>query len=312
MGAKIVVVGSINVDLVIHSDRLPLPGETLKGGPFRMISGGKGANQAVAAARQGVPTALVGCVGDDSFGQQQSQHLAGEKIDIHHISEVENESTGVALIVVEPDGENRIILAPAANDALTPEMIASARDTIIDADILICQLETPLATVGKAMEIAKAHQTTTILNPAPAMPLDSELLRFVDYLVPNETEAERLSGVAVTDVETAKQAAAALAKVCPGVILITMGETGVLSCTGGRMEFTPAVRVKAVDTTAAGDTFIGTLAAFLIQKDPLDAAVRKAMSAAAISVTQVGAQTSIPRREAVLAFYKTLNQSRDR
>ena len=310
MSSKITVVGSINVDLVIHSDRLPLPGETIRGSRFQVIAGGKGANQAVAAARQGVSTSFVGCVGDDKFGSDQKKNLANDKIDVQCISEIKDESTGVAVIVVEPNGDNRIILSPAANDRLTPDKIEKTQAVIAGADILICQLETPLPAIRKALEIAKASQTTTILNPAPAVPLDASMLRLVDYLIPNENEAALLSGVEVTDIESAKKAAVALGRICPGVILITMGEHGVLTAAGGRMDFARAVRVKAIDTTAAGDTFIGTLAAFLVNADPLETAVKKAMSAAAISVTKVGAQTSIPNRETFENFYS--NPSRER
>ncbi len=303
MNPKITVVGSINVDLVINSDRIPLPGETIKGGNFQVISGGKGANQAVAVSRQQIPTSFIGCVGDDDFGIGQKANLKNEKINTSYISKIDNESTGVAIIVVEPDGNNRIILSPGANDKLTPDIIETAQDAIAKADILICQLEIPLETVKKALEIAKANNTITILNPAPAIFLDSSILGLVDYLIPNETEAAVLSNVNVVDRKSAERAAKELSRICPGTIIITMGEQGVLTIDNGNMKFAAAVPVKAKDTTAAGDTFIGTLAAFLFQGDALEIAVKKAMSAAAISVTKFGAQTSIPDKQEFERYY---------
>ncbi len=303
MDSIITVVGSINVDLVINSDRIPLPGETIKGRGFQVISGGKGANQAVAAARQGIATSFIGCIGDDDFGQSQKENLKEENINIKYLSKVDNESTGVAVIVVETSGDNRIILSPGANDRLTPELVEAAEDAISRSKILICQLETPLPAVKKALEIARANGTITVLNPAPAASLDSSILNLVDYLIPNETEASLLSGVQVVDVESAKEAAKVLATKCLGTIIITMGEHGVLTAANGKMEFTRTFPVKAKDTTAAGDTFIGTLTSFLTEADVLETAVTKAMCAAAISVTKVGAQTSIPDRKDFQQFY---------
>lgn len=309
MDSIITVVGSINVDLVINTDRIPLPGETIKGSGFQVISGGKGANQAVAAARQGTATSFIGCIGDDDFGESQKENLREENIKINYLSKVDNESTGVAVIVVETSGDNRIILSPGANDRLTPELVEAAEDAIRESKILICQLETPLPAVKKALEIAQKNGTITVLNPAPAVPLDSSILSLVDYLIPNETEAAILSGVQVVDVESAKEAAKVLAAKCSGTIIITMGEHGVLTATDDKMEYTEAFPVKAIDTTAAGDTFIGTLASFISEADDLETAVRKAMCAAAISVTKIGAQTSIPNRKGFQEFY--LQHKRD-
>ncbi len=303
MNSKIVVVGSINVDLVIHSDRIPNSGETIRGNGFQVIPGGKGANQAVAAARQNIATSFIGCVGDDDFGEARKQNLKDEKITVDFVSKIKNESTGVAMIIVEPNGNNRIILSPAANDRLTQENIKSAQRIIAEADILICQLETPVESVKKALETAKSNNTATILNPAPAVPLDVSILSLVDYLIPNETEASLLSGIRVNDLESAEKSVRILKNVCPGTIMITMGEHGVLTAADGKMEFNQAFDVEALDTTAAGDTFIGTLAAFLIQKEPLKEAVKKAMAAAAIAVTRIGAQTSIPNQKEVEFFF---------
>jgi ribokinase len=300
---KITVVGSINVDLVINSDRMPLSGETIEGGGFQVISGGKGANQAVAVSRQGTATSFIGCTGDDDFGNSQKANLSDEKINTDLVSQVKGESTGVAVIIVEPDGNNRIILSPGANHKLTPDDIKDAEKKIAEADILICQLETPLETIKKALETAKANNTITILNPAPAVILDPTILSLVDYLIPNETEAEVLSGLKVKSIDDAKLAAKKISETCPGTIIITMGEAGVLTLADGKMDFAKAFPVKARDTTAAGDTFIGTLAAFLVQGNALGHAVEKAMAAAAISVTRVGAQTSIPDKNEFEAFY---------
>ncbi len=306
MKSKISVVGSINVDLVINSERIPVSGETIKGGKFQMVSGGKGANQAVAAARQGVSTSFIGCIGDDDFGVNQKLNLDNENIDTHHISRIKKESTGVAVIVVGSNGDNRIILSSGANDKLTPKLVEDAESTIAESDILICQLESPLLTIKKALETARKSGTLTILNPAPAVSLDSSILKLVDYLIPNETEASLLSGVKVVDLESAKKAAKVLSQKCSGTIMITMGEHGVLTLNHNQIKFTKALPVKTVDTTAAGDTFIGTLAAFLIHGDDLEIAVKKATLAAAMTVKKVGAQTSIPDKQEFEIFYKNI------
>lgn len=303
MGSKITVVGSINVDLVIKSERIPRAGETITGGAFQVISGGKGANQAVAVARQGVSTSFIGCIGDDNFGRQQRAALLKEHINLDYVSEIASESTGVAIIIIEPDGDNRIILSPGANARLTPAMIEGSEQAIADADILICQLETPVRAAQRALEIARRHGTTTILNPAPAIPLTSSILSLCDYLIPNETEAEALSGVAVSNPESAQKAAEIIGEHCPGTVMITLGEQGVLTRADGQVDFTEALSVKAIDTTAAGDTFIGSLAAFLASGDPLEIALKKAMYAAALSVTKKGAQTSIPGKHEFEDFY---------
>jgi len=300
----IVVIGSINMDLVLRVPRMPLPGETLAGGAFATIAGGKGANQAVAAARLGggqVPVAMVGCVGDDGFGVTLRAALQADGIDVSHVSTLAGAATGVASILVDASGQNSIVIAGGANDLLSPAHIDAARDLIAQASIVVLQLETPLATVRHAIALADSLGKPVLLNPAPAQQLPVELLAMVDYLVPNEIEAAMLASansargasVAGSDAAVAAAATQLLALGC-GRVLITLGADGVYAAGPDGCHHYPAERVRAVDTTAAGDTFIGGFVAALAGGAAEPDAIAYGQRAAAWSVTHVGAQTSIP------------------
>ncbi|WP_175837961.1 ribokinase [Burkholderia anthina] len=296
---RIAVVGSVNVDLVTHAPRLPVPGETLLGTTFQTVHGGKGANQAVAAARLGASVAMIGCVGDDAFGTRLHGALAAERIDVTHLHRIEGEATGVATITVDVHGANSIVVVPGANDRLDIARIDAARDAIAAAALMVCQLEVPIATVAHAIARAIAHRTPVLLNPAPAQPLFDTLLARIDYLVVNETEAESLTGIAVGDDASAVRAADALCAKGVGNVLVTLGARGVCwrgSAGSGRHD---ALAVVAVDTTAAGDTFVGGFATARAGGASMDDAIGFGQRAAAISVTRCGAQTSIPTREEV-------------
>jgi ribokinase len=302
MKPRITVVGSINMDLVFRTPRMPAVGETITGSEFRQVAGGKGANQAVAAARQGAEVRFVGAVGSDSFGHSAMRGLVGEGIDISAVSVPQGVPTGVAGIFVDADGSNSIVVTPGANDQLTVGHVDAAAESIVGAQFLICQLETPLPSVVRAIDLAHQNGVGVVFNPAPARLLGDELLARVDYLIVNETEAWQLSGVAVQDARSARQAAQVLRERGAGTVLLTMGEQGVCVVDEDGARELPAVKVEAVDTTAAGDTFVGTFTAALARGLDTDAAVGEAQHAAALTVTRVGAQTSIPTREETVAL----------
>lgn len=292
----IVVVGSVNTDMTVKVQRIPAPGETVIGGTFLMAQGGKGANQAVAAARAGGAVAFVGRVGDDVFGEQARENLRQDAIAIGHLATDPESSTGIALIFVDDTGENSIAVASGANAGVSVADVDAARDLIATAGVLLMQLEIPLPAVAAAVRIAAAHRVPIILNPAPARSLDAELLQHVGILTPNETEAERLTGIRVHDPDTAAAAARALLRCGIQRVSVTMGARGayVADETGGAM--VPAFAVAAVDATGAGDVFNGALAVALTEEMGLLDAVRFANAAAALSVTRRGAQPSAPRR----------------
>ena len=260
MKPRITVVGSVNMDLVFRTPRMPAVGETLLGHEFRQIPGGKGANQAVAAARQGADVSFIGAVGDDGFGDFSQQCLAKEGINIQHLARVAGIATGVAGILVEDNGSNSIVLAAGANATLNVDQIEAATSVIGAAQLLLCQLETPVDTVTRAIAIAHAQGVKVVLNPAPAQQLDSALLKQVDYLIVNETEASQLSGISVSSQASAQQASERLLELGVGTVLLTMGGDGALITQAGSSEFIPAIKVDVVDTTAAGDTFVGAFA----------------------------------------------------
>lgn len=298
----IVVVGSSNTDMVVQAERIPRPGETVLGGRFSMAAGGKGANQAVAAARAGGQVRFVARVGDDLFGQQAIEGFVRDGIDVTHVVRDPTEPSGVALICVAADGENSIAVASGANACLSVEDVRRAADTIRGAAMVVAQLETPLAAVREVADLAAAAGVPMILNPAPAQPLDAELLSRVTILTPNESEAELLTGVAVRDEASAEEAAQALRTSGVSTVLITLGPRGVFVATEEEQRLVPAFTVRAVDTTAAGDVFNGALAVGLAKQMPLPEAVRFACAAAALSVTRLGAQPSAPRRQEITNF----------
>ena len=302
MPANVVVIGSLNMDLVTRAPRLPRGGETLIGESFSTIPGGKGANQAVAAARLGAQVSMVGCVGSDAYGQQLRGALLAEGIDCQAVSVVDG-SSGVALIVVDDNSQNAIVIVAGANGELTPTVLERFDAVLQSADVIICQLEVPDATVGHALKRGRELGKTVILNPAPASrALPAEWYAYVDYLIPNESEAMVLSGLAVDSLETAEAAATQLIAGGAGKVIVTLGAQGLMFANGSSFEHFPAPRVKAVDTTAAGDTFVGGFAAALASgKDEVEA-IRFGQVAAALSVTRAGAQPSIPTLLEVQAF----------
>ncbi|WP_043302187.1 ribokinase [Pseudomonas sp. GM55] len=302
MPAKVVVIGSLNMDLVTRAPRLPKGGETLIGDSFATVSGGKGANQAVAAARLGAQVSMIGCVGNDAYGEALREALLVERIDCQAVSTVDG-SSGVALIVVDDSSQNAIVIVPGANGALTAEAIDRFDSVIQAADVLICQLEVPDASVGHALKRGRELGKTVILNPAPvSRPLPSDWYASIDYLIPNESEASALSGLSVDSLETAQAAASCLIALGAGKVIITLGAQGSLFTDGQRFEHFPAPAVKAVDTTAAGDTFVGGFAAALAAGKDEAQAIRFGQVAAALSVTRAGAQPSIPALSDVKAF----------
>ena len=298
----IVIIGSINMDLVLNVPRMPLPGETLSGGRFQTISGGKGANQAVACARlsdDSVKVAMVACLGDDAFGTELRTALRNDGIDDSHISTIEGEASGVASILVDASGQNSIVLAAGANDALSPAHIDAARSLIEQARIVVLQLETPLATVIHAIKLAHQLGKTVVLNPAPAQALPAALLAQVDYLIPNEIEAAMLAGLNAASLDNDAAIEAAVAKLRTDGsrnVLVTLGEKGVYAALSSGSVHFAAQPTKAVDTTAAGDTFIGGFVAALAEGRSEADAIAVGQRAAALSVARIGAQTSIPYR----------------
>jgi len=302
MAKRIVVVGSSNTDMILQMAHVPRPGETILGGEFSMAAGGKGANQAVGAARAGGQVTFIGRVGDDMFGEQAVKGFVADGINVDHVVRDKEAASGVALIFVAEDGENSIGVASGANGRLSPDDVAKAKGAIASADVLVMQLETPLETVQAAAQIASAAGVRVILNPAPAQPLAGDLLKRVSILTPNESEAELLTGVKVEDESSAAQAARILLAKGIETVLVTLGPKGAFVASTESNELVPGFQVKAVDTTAAGDVFNGALAVALAEGQPLTDAVRFANAAAALSVTKLGAQPSAPKRAEIEAF----------
>jgi len=296
---KIVVLGSINTDMVVKAARIPAPGETILGGSFLMNPGGKGANQAVAAARLGGDVVFIAKVGNDLFGREARALFAKEGICTDYVLTDASEPSGVALIMVDAKGENCISVASGANGALSTDDIQTAREAIEKAGVLLMQLETPVETVLCAAQWASAKGVPVVLNPAPACKLPDALLKCLNLITPNETEAELLTGVKVTDEASAVHAARALCAKGVKRVVITLGSKGAFVYADGHGMIVPAVKVKAVDTTAAGDVFNGALAVALTEDHPLAAAIRFAAAAAGISVTRMGAQASAPYRREI-------------
>ena len=295
-GKSIVVVGSLNMDLVMRTPRVPVGGETLTGHAFSTLPGGKGANQTVACARLGARVAMIGRVGDDGFGHGMREGLAADGIDVSGVKPVPGMVTGVAMIIVEDIGQNRIILAPGANGVLSESDIDAQADTIRAASLLVVQLEIPLPAVQRAVAIAHAAGVPVLLNPAPAAAFPEVIWSQLSFLVPNESEAALLAGFPVKTVDDAFKAGRLFRQRGVACVLITLGEQGVAIIDDAGERHLPAQVVKAVDTTAAGDTFIGGFTAGLCEGMRLDDAVRLGQSASALCVTRFGAQPSIPYR----------------
>lgn len=298
----VVVFGSLNMDLVARVPRMPHPGETLAGEDFLVNPGGKGANQAVACARQGACVHMVGRVGDDAFAGQLRATLDDHQVDHSGVGSTPGQSTGVAMIMVERNGQNCITVIPGANASVSAGDAESIRGHVEKAAMLLLQLEVPLASVVRAAAVAHDAGCTVLLNPAPAQPLPPDLWRSVDILVVNESEAGMLAGMPSVTLENAREAAGRLLQHGPGDVLVTLGEQGVVWCSDAGTQHFDARTVQAVDTTAAGDTFIGALAAMLVEGCGMDEAIRHAVRAAAICVTRSGAQASMPTRAEVNAL----------
>ena len=299
MNRKIVVIGSANTDMVINMERLPLPGETLLGGRFFMNPGGKGANQAVAAARLGGKVNFIAKVGNDPFGIRAIDQYKAEGIGTKHVVVDKEHPSGVALILVDARGENSIAVASGANAHLTAKDIDEARSVIEDSDIVLMQLETPMETIEHAALMAKQMGKKVILNPAPAHPLPEQLLRCLYMLIANETEAEYISGTQITDMDSVARAADIICSRGVENVVITLGSKGAFIKERGAYHQVPALKVKAVDATAAGDTFCGAVCVALAEGKVITEAVEFANRAAAITVTRMGAQSSLPYRREV-------------
>lgn len=299
MEKKIIVIGSCNTDMVIHMERLPLPGETLIGGKFFMNPGGKGANQAVAAARLGGKVTLIAKVGSDSLGSKAREQYVAENIDTTHILTDKEHPSGVALIMVDAHGENSIAVASGANARLNTKDIDEARETIAEGDIILMQLETPLETVEHAARMAKELGKRVILNPAPAHALSDSLLRCLYMIIANETEAEFISGIQITDMDSVARAADIISNKGVDCVVITLGAKGAFIRENGSYHQIPGHKVKAIDATAAGDTFCGAVCVALAEGQGIVRAVEFANRCASITVTRMGAQSSLPYRKEV-------------
>ena len=299
---NLVVLGSINADHILNLETFPTPGETVTGNQYQVAFGGKGANQAVAAGRSGANIAFIACTGDDDTGERVRKQLASDNIDIAPVSVVAGESTGVALIFVNAEGENVIGIHAGANAALTTERVEAQRGIIAGAEALLMQLESPVESVLAAAKIAHENHTSVVLNPAPACVLSDELLALVDIITPNETEAEKLTGIRVENDDDAARAALALHDKGIGTVIITLGSRGVWASVNGEGRRVPGFKVKAIDTIAAGDTFNGALVTALLEGKAMDYAIRFAHAAAAIAVTRKGAQPSVPWRKEIDEF----------
>jgi ribokinase len=300
---NIVVVGSINTDMVVRSPQIPKPGETLIGNSFVTTPGGKGANQAVAAARLGGKVTLIGKVGTDAFGNTAIENFKKENIDTRFIYKDANQPSGIAIIIIDDKGENSIVVASGSNGTLSGNDITNAADTIKAAEVVLFQLETPLDTVEAGAKLAKANGKKVMLNPAPAAELSDGLLKHIDIITPNQSEAHTLTGITVSNIEEAALASNALHAKGIDMVIITMGALGAYVSSSSYTGLVNGFNAGTViDTVAAGDTFCGGLAIALSEGKRIDDAVRFANAAAAISVTRSGAQESVPHRTEVDAF----------
>ncbi|MBK8419777.1 ribokinase [Candidatus Villigracilis saccharophilus] len=301
----ILVIGSLNADLVVRAPHFPRPGETISGDDLQIIPGGKGANQAVAAARQGANVGMIGRVGKDGFGDVLLQNLKNNRVDISDV-ERDDASTGTAIIVVDEDGQNSIILSAGANGKVTREDVKKHSPGFQAMQAVLLQLEIPLETVVYAAQSSFGNDALVILNPAPARTLPDELFKVIDYLIPNETELSILSGIQVTDLASAEKAARSLQEHGNFSVLVTMGGNGALIVDkfDDEIKHIPAFKVEVVDTTAAGDAFIGGFASALLRGLEVEEAVKYANACGALAATKFGAQPSLPTKEEVEKFIK--------
>ncbi len=303
-GRHVVVLGGMNIDLVSTAPRFPRPGETVVGDSFYKGFGGKGANQAVQTARLGVPVSFIGCVGDDEFGKEMIACMKGHGIDTRRMRMVKDCPSGTAMIFVDSSAQNEIVVVSGANDELSPSDVSAAENTIAGAALVVTLFDIPLESVHEAVRLARKHGVPVLVNPAPvlAQEVDSSLLAQVGILVPNETEAEALTGVSYTTPDFAETAIGKLREKGGSQIIITLGEKGSMLADTEKIAHIPAYEVKPLDTTAAGDAFIGGLAAGYQVFSDLQALVRFASAVAALAVTKKGAQASLPDRREVEEF----------
>lgn len=301
MKNQILVVGSINTDMVVKTSHFPKPGETILGGEFSVYQGGKGANQAVAAARLGGEVVFISKLGNDSFGQNSINALRKENIDTTQVLVDDKVRSGVALITVDSNGENTIVVAPGANNTLIPENIKHLDAILDNCKVLLVQLEIPLKTVQYICQRAKERGVTVVLNPAPATILDESILGYVDILTPNETECEFLTGLKINDSFAAVKAINTLLEMGVSTVVITLGKRGAYVYENNELTLVPAKEVHVIDTTGAGDVFNGALVVGLSQDKALVDAVILACEAAALAVTKMGAQSSAPTLQELLA-----------
>ncbi|WP_206459892.1 ribokinase [Anaerovorax sp. IOR16] len=304
----ITVIGSLNMDLVINTSKLPKPGETVMGKEFKQVPGGKGGNQAAAIARLGANVQMIGCIGKDAMGEVLKKSLEKDGVDTNHIIEKENISTGVAAILVEESGGNMITVAPGANFELTVDDLNSKKDIIQNTDIVLMQLETKMDVVENALHIAKEAGKKTILNPAPAASLSHTFLKNIDILTPNETELETLTGCETDTKDQIVNAARKLINNGISEVIVTLGEKGCIYVTENTEKVFKAYKVKSIDTTAAGDSFNGALAVSLSTGENIETAIEFAMKVGAMTVTTEGAQTSLPYKEEVKGFNTWLKE----
>jgi len=300
--ADIIVVGSINADLVVRAPRFPLPGETIQGEDLATIPGGKGANQAVAAARLGADVAMVGRVGTDSFGTSLIENLKQNHVNATRVHRDEIVATGTAIIVVDAHGQNSIVLSPGANAKVEPADVEPA--SFLDSKLLLLQLEIPTETVLHAARLAKESGLRVLLNPAPARELPNELLALVDFIIPNETELAQLTKQTVSDEKSAETAARSLVTGEAQIVIVTLGANGTLIVNRNSAKHIPSFKVNVVDTTAAGDAFIGGFAVALLGGQSLEDAVQYASACGALAVTKFGAQPSLPTADEVKQFLR--------
>jgi ribokinase len=302
--AEILVFGSLNIDLVARTERFPDPGETVPGEDLESIPGGKGANQAAASALHGVPTAMIGRVGKDLYGRMLTNSLAELGVHITPVATDPEVSTGSAVILVNREGENCIVLSPGANGRVNGQDLLRAEGLFGSARILLLQFEIPYPAVKQAAALAQQHELQVILNPAPAREIDRGLLNDVDVLVPNQTELSLISGLPISGRSSLERAVRKVLGLGVGTLVVTLGEEGALAATPEGLELVPGIQVEAVDTTAAGDAFIGGLAAALRDNYSLLEAVRYANCAGALAVTTFGAQPSLPEGSEVKKLYR--------
>jgi ribokinase len=298
----VLVIGSANFDMVFLAERFPKSGETVFAKNFQMFPGGKGANQAVCVSKLGKKVYFLGKIGNDIFGERLKDSMEIAGVDLQYLLIDNNESTGLAFITVNKSGQNQIVVNSGSNKNLRPSDIEENKILFDLTNLTLLQLEVPLETVLRAAKLAKEHGHTVILNPAPARNIPERLLRLVDYLTPNKTEAEFLTKISVTDKETASRAAQKLFRKGVSAVIITLGDKGSILVTPMKTEIFPATKVAAVDTTAAGDAFNSALACAIVSQVNVESAIKFATKVAALSVTRIGAQTSMPTQRELLEF----------